>query len=62
VLHPGGEFLLRACLHAQGLRNDITAQTIENVFADWRLLMLERRSIPSDTRTIEALVVRLATR
>jgi len=46
VLHPGGEFLLRACLHAQGLRNDITAQTIEDVFADWRLLMIERRFDP----------------
>jgi ubiquinone/menaquinone biosynthesis C-methylase UbiE len=61
VLHPGGEFLLRACLQAQGLRNDITAQTIEDVFADWRLLMLEQRSIASDTRTMEALVARLET-
>jgi SAM-dependent methyltransferase len=59
VLRPGGELLLRACLRAQGVRNDITAQTIHEVFADWRVLMLEQRPIPSDTRTMEALVVRL---
>jgi SAM-dependent methyltransferase len=59
VLRPEGELLLRACLRAQGVRNDITAQTIQDVFADWRVLMLESRSIPSDTRTLEALVARV---
>lgn len=59
VLHPGGELLLRACLQAQGVRNDITAQAIHDVFTNWRVLMLESRSIPSDTRAMEALVVRL---
>jgi SAM-dependent methyltransferase len=59
VLREGGELMLRACLHAQAVRNDITERTIEEVFADWRLLMLEQRSIPSDTRMMEALVVRL---
>jgi ubiquinone/menaquinone biosynthesis C-methylase UbiE len=59
VLQKGGELLLRACLQAQGIRNDITSQIIRVVFADWRVLMLEQRSIPSDTRTMEALVVRL---
>jgi len=59
VLHPGGELLLRACLQAHGVRNDITARTIHDVFTDWRVLMLESRSIPSDTRAMEALVVRL---
>ena len=60
VLRPGGELLLRACLYAQGVRNDLTAQTIHEVFADWRVLTLETRSIPSDTRTMEAFVARLA--
>jgi SAM-dependent methyltransferase len=59
ALRPGGELLLRACLQAQGVRNDITAETIREVFADWRVLMLDARSIPSDTRTMEALVIRL---
>jgi len=60
VLRSGGELLLRACLHAHGIRNDITQDSIRELFADWRVLMLEQRSIPSDTRTMEALVVRLA--
>lgn len=59
VLRPEGELLLRACLHAQGVRNDITAQTIHEVFSDWRVVMLEQRLIPSDTRMMEALVIRL---
>jgi ubiquinone/menaquinone biosynthesis C-methylase UbiE len=60
VLRRGGELLLRACLQAQGIRNDITQDSIREVFADWRVVMLEARLIPSDTRTMEALVVRLA--
>ena len=59
VLRSGGELLLRACLRAGSVRNDITAQTVHEVFAGWRVQMLEQRSIPSDTRTMEALVVRL---
>jgi ubiquinone/menaquinone biosynthesis C-methylase UbiE len=59
VLRAGGELLLRACLQVQGVRNDITPETIHQVFADWRTLMLGPRSIPSDTRTMQALIVRL---
>lgn len=62
VLRPGGELLLRACLHAQGVRNDITERTIEDAFAGWRIELLESRWIPSDTREMEALVVRLVRR
>lgn len=59
VLRPGGRFLLRACLYAQGVRNDVTEPLIRRVFADWRVVSVERAAIPSDTRQMIALVTRL---
>jgi SAM-dependent methyltransferase len=59
VLRPGGRFLLRACLHAQGVKNDVDADGVRRVFADWRIEDLVQAAIPSQTRRMPALVTRL---
>ena len=60
VLRPGGELLLRACLHAQGFRNDIDTETVRAVFRSWEIRDLRVAPIPSDTRVMEAVIARLA--
>jgi SAM-dependent methyltransferase len=57
VLRPRGRMLLRACLTSKGERNDITREVVTSVFAGWRVGQLDVESIPSDTRTMPALVV-----
>jgi SAM-dependent methyltransferase len=59
VLRPGGKLLLRASLRAAGIRNDIDETVIRDVFAGWRIIDMERAAVPSDTRQLEVLVVRL---
>jgi len=59
VLRPGGRLLLRACLRAAGVRNDIDEATVHETFAHWRVRQLARTDIPSDTRRLEALIARL---
>jgi hypothetical protein len=59
VLRPGGRFLLRACLYAQGIRNDLTEPLLRRVFSGWRIVSLQQATIPSDTRQMMALVMRL---
>jgi SAM-dependent methyltransferase len=59
VLRPGGRFLLRACLYAQGVRNDLTEPLLRQIFTAWRIVSLEQAQIPSDTRQMTALVTRL---
>jgi SAM-dependent methyltransferase len=59
VLCPGGRFLLRACLYAQGVRNDLSESLLRRIFAGWRIVSLEQAQIPSDTRQMVALVARL---
>jgi SAM-dependent methyltransferase len=59
VLRPGGRFLLRACLYAQGVRNDLTEPLIRQVFSHWRVVSVQQAPIPSDTRQMVALVTRL---
>jgi SAM-dependent methyltransferase len=59
VLRPGGRFLLRACMRAAGVRNDLTAEVVCQVFAGWRVARVEQTLIPSDTRQMPALVARL---
>jgi SAM-dependent methyltransferase len=61
VLKPGGKLLLRASLRAAGIRNDINEQVILTVFDGWRIQHMTRATVPSDTRTLEVLVVRLTT-
>jgi SAM-dependent methyltransferase len=60
VLRPGGKLLLRASLRAAGVRNDITENVIVGTFSAWRIEQMHRAEIPSDTRTLEVLLVRLA--
>ena len=60
VLRPGGKLLLRASLRAAGVRNDISENVIVGTFSAWRIEQMQRAEIPSDTRTLEVLLVRLA--
>lgn len=59
VLRPGGRFLLRACLRAAGVRNDIGMDTLLSVFAGWDVIAAREADVPSDTRNMQALVIRL---
>jgi SAM-dependent methyltransferase len=59
VLRPAGSFLLRACLRAEGVRNDINPSVIRNIFRRWTVESIVETSIPSDTRQMDALIVRL---
>jgi SAM-dependent methyltransferase len=59
VLRPGGKLLLRASLRAAGVRNDIDEAVISGTFADWSIEAMERAAVPSDTRQLDVLVVRL---
>ena len=59
VLRPGGKLLLRASLRAAGVRNDIDEDVILTTFAQWRVEHMQRTKIPSDTRALDALLVRL---
>ena len=61
VLRPGGKLLLRASLRTAGQRNDIDEAVIRDTFADWRIEHLEQAVVPSDTRMLDVLVVRLCT-
>src|SRR5207247_7251441 len=59
VLRPGGRFFLRACLRSAGVRNEIDAPLVRSGFERWREISLEAMTIKSDTRSMDALVVRL---
>jgi len=59
VLRPGGRLLLRACLTSGGARNEVTEPGISEAFAGWAVDRLERADLRSDTRTMQALVIRL---
>jgi SAM-dependent methyltransferase len=58
VLRPDGRMLLRACLNCAGIRNDITEAVITSVFAR-PVDFLKPVQVPSDTRDMPALEVRL---
>lgn len=60
VLRPGGKFLLRASLRAAGERNDIDEAVIARCFASWSIDAMARAAVPSDTRLLDVLVVRLS--
>lgn len=59
VVRPGGRLLLRACLTSGGTRNEVTESGISEAFAGWVVDCLERAGLRSDTRTMQALVIRL---
>lgn len=51
--------LLRACLTSGGVPNEVTEPGIFEAFAGWAVDHLERADLRSDTRTMQALVIRL---
>jgi SAM-dependent methyltransferase len=59
VTGAGGRLLLRACLTSAGERNDVDMPSIRDAFSEWHWLEAVEERIPSDTRTMPALVVRL---
>jgi SAM-dependent methyltransferase len=59
VVRPGGRLLLRVCLFAHGIRNDLNEEVVREVFTGWRVAQLGQALIPSDTRQLVALVGRL---
>jgi ubiquinone/menaquinone biosynthesis C-methylase UbiE len=59
VLRPDGRMLLRACLNCAGIRNDITETVMASAFAGWTIDFLRPVQVPSDTREMAALEVRL---
>jgi SAM-dependent methyltransferase len=61
VLRPGGKLLLRASLRAAGARNDINEALITRTFAAWEIEGMDRTAVPSDTRMLEVIIVRLST-
>jgi SAM-dependent methyltransferase len=61
VLRPGGRLLLRASLHAAGVRNDIDESVIGHTFAAWQIEHMQRAAVPSDTRTLKVILARLST-
>lgn len=59
VLRPGGKLLLRASMCAAGVRNDMNESVIRATVAGWVIEHMERAQIPSDTRSLDVLLVRL---
>jgi SAM-dependent methyltransferase len=59
VLRPGGRLLLRACLTSRGVRNEVSESLISRSFAGWTVEAVTRAELPSHTRMMPALVVRL---
>lgn len=59
VLRPGGRLLLRACLTSRGESNAVTESGLTGAFSGWLIDQLEQDGLPSDTRVMQALVVRL---
>lgn len=60
VLKPRGKLLLRASLRAAGVHNDIDEAVIRRTFTGWRIEHIERTAVPSDTRLLDILLIRLA--
>jgi SAM-dependent methyltransferase len=59
VLRPAGRLLLRACLTSRGVPNDVTESGVAEAFMGWVIDYLAPDDLPSDTRTMPALVIRL---
>ena len=52
-------FLLRACLRAAGIRNDLDESVLRSVFVGWRVRSIVSHEIPTDGRMMQAIVARL---
>jgi SAM-dependent methyltransferase len=59
VLRAGGRLLLRMCLTSAGRPNGLGEHTIRETFIAWQLADLARTRLPSDTRTMPAVVALL---
>lgn len=59
VIRPGGRMLLRACLTSAGMGNDVDEDVISGCFEGWSIDSLKHAKLPSDTRTLPALEIRL---
>jgi SAM-dependent methyltransferase len=59
VIRPGGRFLLRACCNCAGQRNDVDKTLLAWLLAGWHVESLTEAMIPSDTRSMAAIVARL---
>jgi hypothetical protein len=57
---PASSCCVRLCAQL-GVRNDIDEHVIRAVFGRWHIQHMTRATVPSDTRTLELLVVRLTT-
>jgi hypothetical protein len=49
-------------LIAAGQRNDVDEAVIGRTFAGWQIERLTRTEVPSDTRKLDVLLARMATR
>ncbi len=58
VVAPGGRLLLRACLTSVGERNDVDENEVVADLEGWRIVSPKRAELPSDMRSMLALVVR----
>jgi hypothetical protein len=61
VLRPGGKLLLRASFRTAGTCNDVDEAVITRTFAAWEIEDMDRAAVPSDTRMLEVIIVRLST-
>jgi SAM-dependent methyltransferase len=59
VLRRGGRYLLRACLTSAGQANGMSEAVVREAFGGWHLAGITAAEIASDTRRMNALVVRL---
>lgn len=59
VLSPSGRFFLRACVQTAGVDNGLDERAIRSTFASWRVVIMQRGEITSDTRQLPAIVAML---
>ncbi|HKV88400.1 MAG TPA: class I SAM-dependent methyltransferase [Candidatus Dormibacteraeota bacterium] len=59
VLRSGGRFLLRACTQSAGRPNGVSEDLVREAFEGWEFDGLAPAGIPSDTRSMPALIARL---
>jgi SAM-dependent methyltransferase len=59
ILTSEGRLLLRACTTSEGQPNGIGEETITSAFKGWRIASMHTGTIASDTRQMQAVIVRL---
>jgi hypothetical protein len=56
---PGSPFLPRACMTAAGIPNGLDGEQVVRTFSGWSIERILEADIPSDTRTMHAVVARM---